>query len=232
MPENDRPDQRVLVFDVNGTLSDLTPLRTRFEDVGAPGDLMHRWFAGVLRDGFALTAAGAYADFASVAADGLRTLLPGVEGWTGEVETAVRHILDGFAHLQVHSDVPDGVTRLSRAGFRLVTMTNGSAALTERLLAKADLLEAFEALLDVTGPQCWKPAAAAYRYASQQVGVRPEQALLVAVHPWDVDGALRAGLGGAWLRRGADAYPQCMSKPTLTAQDVRELADNLIAAHD
>ncbi|MBC9724184.1 haloacid dehalogenase type II [Streptomyces sp. TRM68367] len=230
MSDNGHPDQRVLVFDVNETLSDLTPLRTRFEEVGAPGDLMPRWFAGVLRDGFALTAAGAYADFASVAADGLRALLPGVEEWGGDVETAVRHIVDGFAHLDVHPDVPDGVRRLSSAGFRLVTMTNGSAALTERLLAKADLLDDFEALLDVTGPRCWKPASAAYRYAVKEVGVRPEQALLVAVHPWDVDGALRAGLGGAWLRRGTGAYPQAMSQPTCTAQDVRELADVLIAA--
>jgi 2-haloacid dehalogenase len=30
----------VLVFDVNETLSDLIPLRTRFEDGGAPRDLM------------------------------------------------------------------------------------------------------------------------------------------------------------------------------------------------
>lgn len=230
MPDDGHRDPRVLVFDVNETLSDLTPLRTRFEDIGAPGDLLPRWFAGVLRDGFALTAAGAYADFASVAADGLRALLPGVRGWTGDVETAVRHIMDGFAHLRVHPDVPDGVRRLNGAGFRLVTMTNGSAALTERLLAQADLLDAFEALLDVTGPRRWKPAPTAYRYAVKEVGVRPEQALLVAVHPWDVDGALRAGLGGAWLRRGTDVYPRTMSKPTCTAQDVRELADVLIAA--
>ncbi|MFE9651260.1 haloacid dehalogenase type II [Streptomyces sp. NPDC006365] len=222
-------DLRVLVFDVNETLSDLTPLRVRFEDVGAPADLMPTWFAGVLRDGFALTAAGAYADFASVALDGLRSLLPGVKGWAGDVEAAARHVLDGFAELVVHPDVPEGVRKLSDAGFRLVTMTNGSDTLTERLLAKAGLVDLFEELLDVRGPRCWKPARAAYRYAVDQVEVRPEQTLLVAVHPWDVDGALRAGLRGAWLRRGATAYPQSMSPPTHSAQDLRELADTLIA---
>lgn len=44
---------------------------------------MPTWFAGVLRDGFALTAAGAYADFASVARDGVWAVLSGLEGWTG-----------------------------------------------------------------------------------------------------------------------------------------------------
>lgn len=229
MSDGGQQDLRVLVFDVNETLSDLAPLRVRFEEVGAPAELMPTWFAGVLRDGFALTAAGAYADFASVALDGLRMLLPGAEGWAGDVEAAARHVLDGFAYLEVHPDVPDSVRKLADAGFRLVTMTNGSSALTERLLARAALLDCFEALLDVRGPCCWKPAPAAYRYAVEQMAVRPDQAMLVAVHPWDVDGALRAGLGGAWLRRGATVYPQTMSRPTRSAQDLRELVDGLIA---
>lgn len=220
---------QVLIFDVNETLSDLTPLRGRFEDVGAPAYLMPTWFAGVLRDGFALTAAGAYADFTSVALDGLRGLLTGLKDWAGDTEAAARHILDGFGHLRVHPDVPDGVRMLNDAGFRLVTMTNGSSALTEQLLAGAGVVNHFDALLDVRGPQCWKPAPAAYRYAVEHTGVRPEQALLVAVHPWDVDGARRAGLGGAWLRRGAAAYPRTMSAPTHIAQDLRELAEALVA---
>lgn len=225
---SDQP--QVLVFDVNETLSDLTPLRGRFEDVGAPGHLLPTWFAGVLRDGFALTAAGAYADFTSLAHDGLRTLLSGLGEWTGDEEAAAGHILDGFSQLDVHPDVPDGVRKLSEAGFRLTAMTNGSVARTERLLDRAGVLHCFEALSDVSGPRCWKPAPAAYRYAVERVGVRPEQAMLVAVHPWDIDGARRAGLHGAWLRRGASVYPRTMTPPSRSAQDLRELADALAVA--
>ena len=214
--------RRVVIFDVNETLSDMAPLAERFEDVGASGRLLPTWFAGVLRDGFALTAAGAYADFGSVARAGLRALLAG-PGPPEDVEGAVDHILDGIARLAVHPDVEEGVRALHSAGLRLATMTNGSADSSARLLAKAGLDDCFEAHLDVSGPQAWKPAPAAYGYALARLGVEPADAVLVAVHPWDVDGALRAGLRAAWLCRTAAPYPDVLRPPTHTVPDLRTL---------
>ncbi|MFJ5779508.1 haloacid dehalogenase type II [Streptomyces sp. NPDC093094] len=196
---------QVLVFDVNETLSDLAPLRGRFGDVGAPGHLLPTWFTGVPRDGFALTAAGGYADFASLAHDGPRTLLSRLENPPADGEAAARHILDGFSRLDARPDVPDGIRKLSDAGYRLTAMTNGSAAQTEQLLDRAGVLHCFETLSDVGGPCCWKPAPVAYRHAVERAGVRPGQAMPVAVHLWDIDGVRRAGLHGAWLRRGTPA---------------------------
>jgi 2-haloacid dehalogenase len=216
---------RVIVFDVNETLSDMTPLRRRFEEAGAPADLMPTWFAGVLRDGFALTAAGSYAHFADVALDGLRTLLPDVAGWSGDLDAAARHILEGLAELNVHPDVPAGVRALREAGFKLVTMTNGNPELTEGLLERAGIRDQFDDLLGVSGPRCWKPAPQAYRYAVRKAGVREGEALLAAVHPWDIEGAQRAGLAGAWLRRRTAArYPVTMSEPAWNVGDLEELA--------
>jgi 2-haloacid dehalogenase len=214
----------MLVFDVNETLSDMSPLQNRFEEIGVPPHLFRLWFAGVLRDGFALTAAGAFAEFSAVARETMRALLPGVPGWSGDTEEAAGHVLDGFARLEVHPDVPDGVRALRAAGHRMVTMTNGSSRFSEGLVGRAGLTDCFEGHLDVSGPRRWKPARAAYEYVVERTGVRPEEAVLVAVHPWDVDGARRAGLGGAWLRRGAEGYPQIMMSPTYTAGDLRELA--------
>jgi len=217
----------VLVFDVNETLSDLAPLRGRLAQVGAPRDLFPVWFAGVLRDGFALTAAGEYVDFADLARDGLRALL--AAGGLRHDDTVIEHVLAGFTELDVHPDVPTGIRTLYAAGFRLATMTNGSTAITQALLDRADLTGYFEQLLDVRGPQRWKPAAEAYRYVVDAMGVAPHEAGLIAVHPWDIDGAISAGLTGIWLRRGAvDAtYPQAMRSPTLVADDLDVLASLL-----
>ncbi|MDX2644565.1 haloacid dehalogenase type II [Streptomyces sp. PA03-1a] len=217
----------VIVFDVNETLSDMTPLGDRFADVGASADLLPTWFAGILRDGFALTAAGGYADFSEIATENARALLTGLGDWTGDAEVAAHHLVEGFAALTVHPDVPEGVQMLHAAGYRLLTMTNGSQATTQRLLDSAGLLEHFDALLDVSGPRCWKPSRDAYLHATDTAGVRPAEAMLVAVHPWDVDGARRAGLAGAWLRRGRAHYPEIMTPANWEAASLTELAEKL-----
>ena len=49
---------RVCVLDVNETLSDLTALAPRLVEVGLAESDLEPWFAGVLRDGFALTLLG------------------------------------------------------------------------------------------------------------------------------------------------------------------------------
>ncbi|MGV9776328.1 haloacid dehalogenase type II [Streptosporangium sp. NPDC003464] len=215
---------QIVIFDVNETLSDMAPMRARFEEVGAPGHLMPTWFAGVLRDGFALTAAGGYAEFAQVAADVLRELLAATPGWHGDPDGAAAHVLDGLAGLKVHPDVPDGMRMLREAGIRMFTLTNGAASTTEGLLAREGLLDLVEERLDVHGPRAWKPAATAYLYAVGRAGVHPDQAVLVAVHPWDIDGAQRAGLVGAWLDRHGTPYPGVMTAPHLSAPDLVSLA--------
>ncbi|GAA3673646.1 haloacid dehalogenase type II [Nonomuraea antimicrobica] len=207
---------QVVIFDVNETLTDMEPLRARFEEVGLSGEQMTTWFASVLRDGFALTVSGGFAEFARIAADVLRGLRLD--------DAAVAYVLSGFAGLGVHPDVPEGMRALRAAGIRLFTMTNGAAAMTRGILDRAGLLDLVEATLDVSGPRAWKPARAAYEYAVGQAGVSPGVAALVAVHPWDVDGAQRAGLTGAYLDRDGGAYPSVMSAPHVSAPDLRALA--------
>ncbi len=216
------------MFDVNETLSDLAPMAKRFEDLGAPGHLAKAWFAGVLRDGFALSVNGANPAFAQLGQDGLRTLLP-VDGLDGSVDDAVEHVMSGFTELDVHPDVTAGVPKLVRLGLRLVTLSNGSASVAKALLTRADLIHHFEHLLSVEHAGAWKPAGQAYAYALETCGVAASEAMLVAVHPWDVDGAARAGLQSAWINRSGGAYPSSFAAPTVEASSIDDLADRLAA---
>ena len=216
----------LLVFDVNETLSDMSPMGQRFDDVGAPAHLAKTWFAEILRDGFALAAVEASEPFARLAAGALRVSLHGLSLDRG-IEAAVEHIMAGFAGLGVHADVPDGIGALRDLGVRLVTLSNGSASVAQELFEGAGVCDHFEALLSVEQAGTWKPAAGAYAYALEQCGVDAMDAMLVAVHPWDIDGAARAGLATAWIDRTGGPYPEYFRAPDLTARSLVELADQL-----
>ena len=51
--------------------------------------------------------------------------------------------------------------------------------------------------------------------------------MLVAVHPWDIDGAKRAGLRAAWVNRSGLPYPETFRDPDLVAFDFLALAAGL-----
>lgn len=214
----------LIVFDVNETLSDMSPMAERFADVGAPASLAKAWFAGLLRDGFSLTAVGVNESFAALATEALRVVLDG-HPLNRSVEDAVQHVMQGFAGLPVHPDVPDGIRALADAGVRLVTLSNGSVSVAEALFDRAAVREYFEALLSVEDAPLWKPAAAAYAYALERCEVEPSEAMLVAVHPWDIDGAARAGLATAWINRGGGPYPHYFQAPDLSVGSLTALAD-------
>lgn len=217
----------VIVFDVNETLSDMSPMAERFQDVGAPAALAKLWFTTLLRDGFALTAAGDNSRFADVGAEVLRTLLPDTD-LNRSLSQAVEYIMAGMASLGTHPDVADGVRALRQAGYRLITLSNGSTAVAEKLFEPAGIRDAFESLLSVENASGWKPAAAAYRYAAEASDVELADMMLVAVHPWDLHGAARAGLQTAWINRTGASYPGYFSPPDCTASDLRELPSVLV----
>lgn len=57
---------------------------------------------------------------------------------------------------------------------------------------EAGIRESFDAQLSVKGESTWKPVLAAYTHAAKTCGVKPDQMLLVAVHPWDIHAAARS----------------------------------------
>jgi len=214
---------RVIVFDVNQTLSDLTPLADRFGEVGAPPELAATWFSGLLRDGFALSTTGEIAPFAEIAEAELDFVLRPIVGADG-LGDAVRHVLDGLAALDVHPDVVEGVRALRNRDIELVTLSNGAASVAEGLLQRAGIRDQFSRLLSVEDAGVWKPAAAAYDYALSECAVPANEAMLVAVHPWDVHGAARAGLRTAWLNRNGAIYPGHFAAPELSSVSLLGLA--------
>ncbi|MEV8042136.1 haloacid dehalogenase type II [Arthrobacter sp. NPDC080082] len=220
----------VIVFDVNETLSDMSPMGSRFADAGAPEALAKQWFATLLREGFALAAAGDAAPFGQIGAEVLAGLLE--DAGVPDPAGTARHLAGSVAELPLHPDVSDGVRALRAAGRRLVTLTNGSAQVATRLLNAAGIRGAFEAVLSVEDAPAWKPNPSSYRHAAQHCEAKEEDMMLVAVHPWDIHGATRAGLRTAWVNRSGVIYPSYYEPPELTVTSLTHLAAELSAGRD
>lgn len=134
-----------------------------------------------------------------------------------------------MAELPLHADVKPGLERLTRAGIRLVTLTNGAAESSRDLLERGDAGACVEQFLSVAQAGRWKPAPEPYLYAAERCRVAPAEMMLVAVHPWDIHGAARAGLTAAWINRGGGRYPSSFDAPELTCPELVVLADALVA---
>jgi 2-haloacid dehalogenase len=79
----------------------------------------------------------------------------------------------------------------------------------------------------VEGAGRWKPHPAAYRYAADYCGVDPAKVVLVAVHPWDIEGAHRAGLATAYLDRTGAPWPPIFATPTHRIEKLSDLTGAL-----
>jgi len=218
------PACELVVLDVNETLSDLEPLRARFTELGAPGHLLETWFAGTLRDGFALATSGRARPFREVGAAVLTGLLSHAEGLRAPVGEAVATVLDAVVALDVHPDVPAGLRALAEAGLRVVTLTNGSLAQSAELLERAGVSHLVERRLSVDDAGRWKPHPDAYRYASAQCGVALDRCAMVAVHPWDLQGAAAVGMVTGWVDRRGTPWPAVFPEPTATGTTLGEVA--------
>ena len=215
----------VLLLDVNETLSDLSPMGERFAEVGLPAHLAPTWFAGLLRDGFAVTVTGRPASFKDIGADVLRGLAAGVDGV--DADAAIEHVLGSFTTLDLHADVAQGLRELHGRGNRMATLTNGSAAIPESLLSRAGVDDLMERFLSVDDAGIWKPHPDSYRYAVEQMGAAPADTMLVAAHPWDIDGAARAGLATAYIDRKGLPYPSHFERADLEVTSLVQLASVL-----
>lgn len=201
------------VFDVNETLSDMAPLGEALVRHGAPAELARTWFAAVLRDGFALSLHRQAPAFADLGRQVLARLLAAEDLPGGSVGAAVDDVMATLQQLDVHPDVRVGIPALHGTGHRLVAFSNGAASSTTGLLERSGLLEHVDRVLSVEDLDVWKPHPDAYAHAARSLGADAGALTLVAVHPWDIDGAARAGFVTAYVDRVGAPWPAVFRRP-------------------
>jgi 2-haloacid dehalogenase len=209
----------VVAFDVVETLLSLAPVDEALAPTGISLDL---YFARLLRDGFALVAAGDFRPFTEVAHSALRAAAPAAP------PQVIDEVVGAFSRLPAHPDVRPAFDALVSAGVTIATLTNGSANTTSALLARAGLDSNVRHIFSVDDVSAWKPSPRPYRHATAMLGIDPAAMALVTVHPWDIHGASRARLTTGWCSRLAGQYPEVFDPPDVSAADLVTVVEELL----
>jgi 2-haloacid dehalogenase len=219
--------QKLIVFDVNETLLDLSALDQEFERVFGNASVRGNWFAQVLQNSLVATITGKYDDFGKIAGTALDMT---AQRYQVELSQEDRSgILGRIRSLPAHLDVTTGLQNLKEAGFRLFTLTNSPPQVVEAQLKNSALSEYFEASFSVDSIRRFKPDAEVYRMAAKELGVPVNQVRLVAAHDWDVAGALIAGCAAAFVARPGKVLNPLMPIPDIVGNDLVEVTEKIIA---
>ncbi|WP_137224278.1 haloacid dehalogenase type II [Shewanella sp. MEBiC00475] len=218
---------KVIIFDVNETLLDLENMR---KSVGAAlngrEDLLPLWFSTMLHHSLVVSATGDYQTFGSIGVASLQ-MVAEINGIAITPEQAKTAILTPLRSLPAHPDVAQGLAKLKAQGYKLVTLTNSSLEGVTLQLKNANLSQYFDANLSIESVGVFKPYLKTYQWAIKDLGVNANEALMVAAHGWDIDGANKAGLQTAFIRRPGKVLFPLAAQPDYNVLDVNELASTL-----
>ncbi len=152
---------------------------------------------------------------------GLAGLTEAEMGWLNRVW----HRLDPWG------DSIGGIERL-RSRFVVASLSNGNVALLTNMAKRAGIH--WDCVLSAELFGAYKPDPEVYRGAIRLLDCAPDEALMVAAHPGDLEAARQVGLKTAFVPRplehGVDGKRESPPEggSTYTANDFHDLADQLL----
>ena len=130
--------------------------------------------------------------------------------------------------LPAFDDVKEGLTRLKGAGFMLYAFSNGATDALEVLLDNAGIRDLFLGVISVDDIKSFKPNPAVYSHFLRKSKATGGSAWLISSNPFDVIGAISAGMKSAWVRRSPESiFDPWGVEPTITVTSLRELKEEL-----
>ncbi|MBZ9628866.1 haloacid dehalogenase type II [Psychroflexus sp. CAK1W] len=218
---------KLLIFDVNETLLDLSVLKSRINAMLDDSKAFEDWFSKLIQMAMVETLTDTYSDFGDI---GLATLKMTAEKHSTFVsEEELKRCLNLIKKLEPHPEVKTALKKLTSNGFRLVALTNGGSETLKQQMKYSGLGVLLEGLYSVEAVRKFKPHPDAYRHVLAREKTASEEAMLVAAHAWDIAGAQQAGMQTAFIQRpGKFIYPK-VKPPQLLCKDFTELCEKLIA---
>jgi 2-haloacid dehalogenase len=217
-----------LAFDVYGTLIDTHGVVSKLQGFVGEGarNFSHTWRDKQLEYSFRRGLMQNYEKFAVCTSQALDyTCTYYSVSLTDEQKN---ELLETYRTLPAFKDVADGLTRLQSADFRLFAFSNGSADALETLLAAAGIREFFIDVVSVDDLKSFKPNPAVYSHFLRKSGAAGSDSWMISGNPFDVIGAISAGMRAAWVKRSQEAvFDPWGIDPTIIVGNLCELVEEM-----
>lgn len=217
-----------LAFDIYGTLIDTHGLVARLQDmIGVKASEFSRtWRDKQLEYSFRRGLMQNYETFAVCTRNALDYTCCFYKIQLAEEQKY--ELLSSYRVLPAFDDVENGLSGLQSSGFRIYAFSNGSVDAVDTLLTSAGIRDLFLGIVSVDDLKSFKPSPAVYCHFMRKSGASGSNAWLISSNPFDVIGAISAGMRSVWLRRSQDAiFDPWGIEPTLTLSSMLDLADQI-----
>jgi len=220
---------KVLFFDVNETLLDLTSVKKEIgKALNGKEDLLSLWFTTMLHYSLVVSASKQYKPFGHIGAAALQMVAANNNIQLSETESR-EIVANAMQHLPPHPEVKEALVTLKKVGYQLIAFTNSSNKGLEKQFEYAKLTPFFDEVLSVEESGTFKPFTNTYLWGANKMNVKPEDCMLIAAHGWDVAGALWAGFRAAFISRPGQQLFSLAPETEIVATDLQEAANILIS---
>ncbi|WP_298833119.1 haloacid dehalogenase type II [uncultured Planococcus sp.] len=190
---------KAFVFDVYGTLFDVTAIKKECEELypGYGEEISQSWRSKQVEYFMLRQLMGNYATLHTITHQALKYVLK--ENDLQSNEENEQKLMEAYLHLPLYEEVEGVLAQLKDKN--LTVFSNGSHDMLNPLIENAGLTGAFKHILSVDEVKEFKPAPASYQYALDKLGLANNQVLFMSSNGWDISGAKNFGFQTAWINR-------------------------------
>lgn len=144
-----------------------------------------------------------------------------------------QELLNAYKSLPAFGDVATSLEELKESNHNLYAFSNGSVNVVEGLLSAASVRDYFLSIISVDGIRSFKPDPDVYNYFLNESGTTAENAWLISSNPFDVIGAISAGMKSVWVQRSPEIiYDHWGIEPTITVNSLTEIKGRINAYYN
>ena len=218
--------QKTLAFDVYGTLIDTAGVFKSLEMlVGDKATIMTElWRSKQLEYSFRRGLMQNYQDFSVCTRQALDYCCEALSvDLSGDQKDG---LLKEYRFLPAFPDVVEGLQKFKATGFSLFAFSNGRADDVRNLLGQAKIDAYFQDVVSCDEVNSFKPNPGVYAHFLRRAESVGSEAWMISSNPFDVIGALSAGMRAAWVKRSSNAvFDPWGIEPTLVAADFVDLVN-------